>query len=503
MQKEIKRIEKQRIYFESLLEQLNKTQDTEKKLEFACAAATYATYCHTGYYYSKILEKFFCDYAKSLSSIQKEVNVKQNSFLHVLTAAYKYGGHTRVVEKWIEQSPENQLHSVIIVDQPQEPLPQKLETAVKDKAGELILLDSDKTLKDKALELRKIASGYQYIVLHIHMDDPTALIAFGTEEFHRPVIMFNHADHMFWLGVSVADQLANLREIQNKITNEKRCIEHSYCLCVPIETNINKTRDKSESKRKLGLDEHKKLILSVGGTHKYKPIGEKSFANILYKITEQNPDAEVILIGPEQKEKQWKKAYINSNGKIRAIGNVNYNEGYFDYLNAADIILDSWPMSGGTVMLDAITCNRPVLTLQNPIGQFDYIVKSKAFCQDEKELCEKAKNILYNEEAENELLTELKKNLEEDHSPKNWKKKLEKFIEITPKTHQLKDFSNETENKDIDDAAIVLNYIYNKNFMKNSLFKRAVSYLKYLFYKYINKKPNMAMKYLKKYHLTY
>ena len=497
MNKEEKIIQKQQIHFENLLEQINKTKNIEEKIDLAIIASDYATYNNTGYYYSTKLEKIFVDYAKSIK-IELENDYKPNTFLHVLTKAFTGGGHTRVVEKWIEQSPKNQIHSVICINQENFEIPKKLNNAIKEKNGELILLNND-NLKDRAIELRKIASEYEYIILHTHMEDPTSLVVFGTEDFKRPVIFYNHADHMFWLGKSITDKLATLREYADTITIPKRNITDSFMLGVPIEAKDRQIIDKKIAKEKLNLDVNKKLIVSAGGSHKYTPMCGKSFVDYLLNIIKENNNIKIIIIGPSPKEKLWENAYKKSNGVIKTIGQVDYNNGYFDYINAADLVIDSWPMSGGTVMIDAISCNTPVLALKNPIGQFDYLAKSQAYCKTENELYKKTKLILNNEDFKNNLVNEVKKNLEQDHSVENWGKKLEKLIETTPKTHTVKDISNEIENKEIDNAAICLNYIYNKNFLKKHYNKKFIYKIFYLFSKYILKNEKKAYEYLKKY----
>lgn len=499
MNKEEKIIQKQQIYFEKLLDKINKTKNIEEKINLAIIASDYATYNHTGYYYSTKLEKLFIDYAKSIK-VELKSNYKPNTFLHVLTKAFTGGGHTRVVEKWIEQSPNNQTHSVICINQEKNQIPEKLKNAIKEKNGELILLNKD-NLKDRAIELRKIASEYEYVILHTHMEDPTALVAFGSEDFKRPIIFYNHADHMFWLGKSVTDKLATLREYADTLTIPKRNIKDSFMLGVPIESKTRQIIDKKIAKEKLNLDTNKKLIVSAGNPHKYTPMCGKSFVDYLLNIIKENDNIQIIIIGPSPKEKLWKQAYKKSNGIIKTIGQIDYNNGYFDYMNAADLVIDSWPMGGGTVMIDALSCNTPVLALKNPIGQLDYFSKSQAYCKTEDELYQKTKLVLNNEDFRNNLVNEVKINLEQDHSVESWSKKLEKLIEITPKTHTVKDISQEKENKEIDDAAICLNYIYNKEFKKNNKLKVFKYHMLYYINKFIFNNKKETYRYLKKYHM--
>lgn len=497
MSKEIKQIKKQKKRFEFLLNEIQEFNNIEYKYDIATFAANYATYRHTGYYYSTKLEKIFTNYAKTIN-IELEKDYKPNSFLHVLTTAAVIGGHTRVVEKWIEQSPNNQVHSVVCIKQEDFELPQKLKDAIKSKNGELIIFETN-NLKENAIKLRKIASKFEYVILHIHMDDPTALVAFGTEDFKRPVIFFNHADHMFWLGKSIIDKLATIKDYADIITLPKRNIKNSFMLGVPIESRINKIIDKNEAKKKINIDTNKKLIISIGTPHKYIPLQNKSIVKKLLNIVRNNKNIEVIIIGPKGSDTPWQNIYKKSNKTIKAIGPVEYNKGYFDYINAADLVIDSWPMGGGTVMIDAISCNIPVLTLKNPLNQYDYLYKSQAYCNTDKELYEKTKLILNNDKFRNILLKELKQNLEQDHSVENWGKKLQKLIELTPKYHTIKDISNEIENTSIGEADICLNYSYNPNFINQRYDKQIIYKLLYFWAKYILRNEEKKYKYIKKY----
>ena len=478
-------IKQQQKFFEYMINEIANIKDIDLRVKLAAKLAYFAVYNHTGYYYSAKLEKIFTDYAETIN-VKINNSFNPNTFLHVLTKAFVFGGHTRVVEKWIEQAPDSQIHSVICLNQQEFEIPDRLKKAVEDKKGKLFILECS-NLKDRALKLRKIASDFEYIILHIHMEDSTALVAFGTETFKRPVIFFNHADHMFWLGKSIIDILAVLREYSDNITTCKRQISDSFMLGVPIDFKHKPLIDKQQAKRNLKIDVNKKLIISVGNASKFHPIGRKNFLKILSNIINENDNIQIIIIGPDKKDKLWKKAYVKSKGIISTIGEIDYNNGYFDYINAADLVIDSWPIGGGTVMLDAINFNTPVLSLKNPLGQFDYLTISCAYCKTEDELYKKIKLVLNNEKFKEDLLNEVKTNLDKEHSLKNWRKKIETLVQMTPKIHTVKNISNEKENKDIDEASVILNYVYNKDFWLKALFKINFYYLKYFIFKLLNK----------------
>ena len=95
--------------------------------------------------------------------------------------------------------------------------------------------------------------------------------------------------------------------------------------------------------------------------------------------------------------------------------------------------------------------------------------------------------MLNNEKFKEDLLNEVKTNLDKEHSLKNWRKKIETLVQMTPKIHTVKNISNEKENKDIDEASVILNYVYNKDFWLKALFKINLYYLKYFIFKLLNK----------------
>ena len=167
-----------------------------------------------------------------------------------MTTSCKVGGHTRVVEKWINLAPCYQKHSVALLDQEGE-IPQKLKDNIKNKNGELYIFNKDDDIFQKAIKLRELASKFEYVVLNIHMDDPTALVAFGSEEFSRPILFFNHADHLFWVGKSISDIILDFRTIKS-ITKTRRNIENPYFLGIPPETEEKyiEQYDKNETRKK-------------------------------------------------------------------------------------------------------------------------------------------------------------------------------------------------------------------------------------------------------------
>ena len=455
------KLEKYKQNFEKLIERIKSTDNFEEKLDLAVYAAEYFVSHNTGYYTSSVLEKVFVDCAKKIKTDLSNIHYKKDSVLHVITMGYETGGHTRVVERWIENAPSNQVHSVLQTTAANIKLA-VLEKNIKSKNGEFIVLENSLSLKEKAAKLREYAMNYEYIILHTHMEDPVPIIAFGTEEFTRPVFLYNHASHHPWIGKSIADLVLDI-ENNDSVTTEKRGITNTYFLGVPSKEISVSIPDKNKFKEKINFPSDKKIIVTCGTDIKYRTISGRSFADYLSSIMDENTRCYVIGIPPENRE--WRNA-INRSGKdIILMGPISFENGFLDYLKAADLYLDSYPLCGGTATIDAISSGTPALSLKSVYPQFDYLTRTSAYCKTEKEFIDKAKRVLNDQNYANELFQELKNSLIEHQSIEVWNKKIEKLFETAPKFHKVKDLSNSVDYSESNDLSVLCNTLIDRNFL--------------------------------------
>lgn len=465
-EKHYSKIALQKANFELMLEVIKKTKDLDERLELAQYALTYAVFHCTGYFSSAVLEMVFTDYAKSLKVDLTRIKHKAHSFLHILTEGYHSGGHTRVVERWIENASNSQIHSVCIIKPNGSDL-SLLEQNVKDKKGEFIAFDTSLTLKERALKLRLIAMSYEYIILHTHMDDATANVAFGTEDFTRPVLFYNHASHLFWIGKAVSDLHLDLME--NDEITKKRKIHNTYFLGIPSknielsnsENSIFKAPPPSSSL--IHQYSNKKIIISAGNHAKFKPIDNENLLDLIKQMIDE--DTMCFIIGIPPTDSVWSKAQEQSGGRIVPLGVIEFNKGYMDYIKSADLYLDSYPFPGGTAMIDAISVGVPALSLKTALPQLDYLTKTSAYCHTKAEFIEKARKILNNKAFARQILQEEQSSLIKYQSIKAWNEKMQKLLQIAPKTHEVKDLSAEVDLCEIDDGCVINNIMLNADFM--------------------------------------
>ena len=448
--------------FELVLDLIEQETDIEKQFKLAQFALTYFCYNATGYYVSGKLEKVFAKYADTIKTPLKNISCTKKSFLHVMTEAYETGGHTRVVERWIKFAPEDQKHSVVLLGQTNTNFKTLIEN-INEKKGFIYEL-GNRTFKKRIEELRLIAMQYEYIVLHTHMDDPTAVVAFAYNEFTRPILFYNHASHRPWVGKCISDLVLDIKS-NDYVTEKLRHIGNNYFLGIPTEDITVKTFDKNKIRQELNIPLDKKIIVSSGDSSKYsKVIDGHNFIDYLFKILDD--DTICFIIGVDKDLKDWSS--VKNNKQIKLLGRIDFDKGFKQYLRAADLYLDSYPLGGGTACIDAISNGTPVLSLESAYSNLDYITESFGFCTSSKEYVEKAKKLLRSRELSLQLLNQQQSLLIKLLSKSVWCKKVESAMEKCPKIHQtyaVDDFNN------IDDLSVLCNIMFNKKFLQSKIKK--------------------------------
>lgn len=416
-----------------------------KAMHYINRAVNFAVKNRTLSYSSPAIEEILLKISKGIKCSINEKELNKVSCLHIMTEAYKVGGHTRVVERWIECGDQAEIHSVLTTEMSIERWPERLKSAVAKKSGQAYSIASETDFLRKANRLRQIASQYSVVILHTHMHDISPVLAFGTPEFKRPVLLYNHADHRFWVGLSIADRILETRSWGKKVTSIKRGIQCSEVLGIPVDSNIlflKRTKEQSiQARKKLNLPLDAKIIFSCGGTDKYKEEGEQSFLKLIDALLAENSNLLILVVGSNIKKlPDWKFYQKKNKENFRLLNSVPPVELY-KYAMASDLVLDSFPMSGGTAMIDMTCLGLPVLSLECPTGHMDYMYSCAGYCKDVSDLSEKVKLLLSSEKAREINVTELQKKILMDIGPQSWMNKLKKIISELPKQHTIRKFS--------------------------------------------------------------
>ena len=251
----------------------------------------------------------------------------------------------------------------------------------KKREGKLIQLEEAGPV-EQALALRALAAEYDQVVLHVHMQDIIPLLAFGRKDFPRPVIFYNHADHLFWLGVSIADLVVNFRQLSVILSEEARGAKVNAWLPLPI--SCPATEDTDALRKNLNIPKDAKIILSVGSPYKFRPINEMNFLAMAQQLLEKHVEAYFLFIGPSSNG-CWKKAQKVGQGRIKPLGVIPSHQ-LVDYLALADLFIEPYPMGSFVATLDAAMLGVPCLALRNPSNELESYAMAGIYCSTADEL---------------------------------------------------------------------------------------------------------------------
>jgi glycosyltransferase involved in cell wall biosynthesis len=278
--------------------------------------------------------------------------------LHVFTETYLVGGHTRLAQRWIELDPARR-HSALVTGN-DEGVPAWLEEAVTRSGGTLRQLARSRPALIRALALRTAAAECDVVVLHTHPYDPIPLIAFADATGRPPVVVMNHADHVNWLGVGIADVVADFREAGRAVSIQRRGIapERIRLLGLPLPPQPP-AGERDDARRTLGLDPERPLIASIASAYKFAAVLQPSFHDLAVEILSAVPDAQLIAVGPEM-DADFSRARELTVGRVFATGP---HSDIAPLLRAADVYLNGTPLGGGTSLLEAGAAGLPIVSL--------------------------------------------------------------------------------------------------------------------------------------------
>ncbi|NHO16515.1 glycosyltransferase [Acetobacter peroxydans] len=411
--------------FERLVTDAGTHRNLNKSAASVLRAADFAVSTGTGVYRSQYLERLLLNMADQLA--RKKTSTRRG-VLHVMTQAYQSGGHTRVVERWINHDSHHCRHSVFLTGQGKLPIPQKIPTLTRASGGQVFRPSRYTSLVSKALTLQKVAQEYDFVVLHTHMQDPIATLALGAQNFAASVIYYNHADHRFSLGMGAASVVAETRSWGKNISSLKRGITESVVLGIPLQKDMAGHYRKNFSTRaKLNISAASKVIFSAASEHKFIPFQEFNFLHAAVKILLQQPTAHLLLVGVGKDFIQRNLMDIDGGEAVCArihTASAVGEELFINYLMTADLVIDSFPENGSTTLMDCVSCGLPVVSLMAPTGQMDYLVNTREYTPDIEAFIRQVLCLLDNEQWSRRVWQEQHERLMNDSSPVNFSKRL-------------------------------------------------------------------------------
>jgi hypothetical protein len=383
-------------YLEKLEKLIIKESNLEDKFKLIDIYTNIATNNPSGTLHSPELEYHLLDFAERISFQPSNKNKNKNKRLIVMSEAYKDGGHTRVVEHIINYSGNNTYDLLFTWNRLD--VPNSLLEICKNKECSIIFLSEGKVL-EKAKQLRDIASGYNKIILVNHPEDYLPVLAFGHSKWDIPIFLYNHADHRFWFGISIVDAVleGSSRAKANSIKYRKAL--KSEVVGIPIVPSEKDERINNIIRQQLGIDKNAIVFFSGGATYKYEPIEELDFRNVVDVILSNVDNSYFVIIGVHPESNEWSKLKAKFQNRLILMENLEYRK-YLEYLNIADICVDSMPTTGHTFLLENAIRKTPIIFLDTHLIHSDCILKEAIPITDKNDIyvkiLEKAIEIINN-----------------------------------------------------------------------------------------------------------
>ncbi|MBV8526756.1 MAG: glycosyltransferase family 4 protein [Candidatus Dormibacteraeota bacterium] len=329
------------------------------------AAATVSRRRHTGLFTNLTLES-------KLSAVGTAVHAQANhaqqpesmrsrhrtpgGVLHVMTRGYAAGGHTRLVERWIDSEPD--VVSSVAFTQDCDAELGGLRAAVERSGGVVHRLHGSSL--ERIRQLAALTAERDRIVLSIHENDAVALLALTGLRRRAPVVVLNHAEHVFWAGASLADVLVTFRPASTDLAVARRGIARASCIEIPLPVASRRRQQPTgEARRTLGIDPADKVLLTIGWRYKFTPYAGDDLIQVLAPILDDS-DVHLVAVGPRADDKLWSEAHARYAGRVHPVGRQDDVQCHLD---AADVLLDSYPIASLTALLEAAMLGLPVVGL--------------------------------------------------------------------------------------------------------------------------------------------
>jgi glycosyltransferase involved in cell wall biosynthesis len=344
-------------------------------------AARLACFAHTGRFADGTLEGIAIRIGQGSSALAVQPGVSRRQkvsgdvrrVLHVVSRALPTGGHTRLVLNWIANDVGSR-HSVVVLAQGRTPIPAFIERAVEAGGGTLARMPRSHSMLERAQRLRHLAmTQADTVILHAHQFDAVPLVAFAAEEC-PPVGFVNHADHMFWLGSSVADAVISIRRFGNELAQRRRFARHPHILPIPMAPERPVIK-RQAARASLSITDDAIVLLTVGSRYKYTADGRYDFFETIGKILVAEPRAILLVVGLHRADMSGHPVVAALADRIRFFGECIELAVFH---GAADIYLDAFPYSSFTAVLEAAAAGVCPVLMYDPVPQ-QYVADDPGF----------------------------------------------------------------------------------------------------------------------------
>lgn len=358
--------------------------------------------------------------------------------LHVMSEALPAGGHTTMATRWIDNDVTGRRHSVVLLRQTIA-VPPTLLSAVADRGGKVQVADNGTSALERSAWLRRVAyEQASHVVLHVDTAEVICGVAFGVPG-GPPVMLVNHAAHVYWTGASVVDLVLNCRgsALEGVWTTEFRGIPRHATLPIPL-PDPPLQRQKLAARAVLGFPADAVIFLTVGASFKYLAMDDLDFVRTCERILAGVPRGIVIVAGFDG-DSRWKAAASRTGGRIRTLGRRS-PDGLALVREASDVYLEGFPFGTTTSLLESALARRPVVLAPAecppPYGSdgvaLDGVVRRPASVDD---YVTAALRLAESPARRHREAEAVRRSVQEHHTGEGWRRYLEIAVRSLPPSH--------------------------------------------------------------------
>lgn len=384
----------------------------------------------TGYYSHWGIENLLNEISNKTLELRKEkketTKESRKKILHIVTVIETVGGHSKLLFNWILND-ERSLHTVVSTQMNINDLSIKGDYYIKN--GDYIALEGESYL-NKAQRLLDIVNDYDLVMFHTHPNDTIPILALSHVGVATPVGFVNHADHVFWLGVSVLDILIQIREANIDLDKIRRQVKVQDFLPIPIisETKLNS---------KINKNKDEIIILSTGTEYKYIPNEKYNFFKELYKIAIKHSNVLIYLAGVYDNFKFYQEY---KHERIICLGDIN---NLSEYEDIADIYLEGFPLPSFTALLQPGLKGVPFVLHYDPVNTLKLFIEKRDYYiiypKNVDEWHQLVEDLIVDKEFRSSVGEKQKAFLDINYNIDGWKTKLNHFYDVLSKVkHEVK-----------------------------------------------------------------
>jgi len=419
------------IFYEAIIAVLQRrcaAGESEEVLLCAAFAAFFAWSSPIGRLSDPRLESAVIDAVRTGgAAVTLDGSRHRGRIVHVMTEASVVEGHSRFTWRWIQR--DHRRSDLVLTNQHGE-VPEELLRSVAESGGQVYDLRGAYTsLNERAQALRRLMDTGDISVYHTDPYDTVAIAAAALPGVRAPIVLENHADHTYWLGLGIADIVTSNRAIGVRVCADLRGLplRRQRVLPTPIEPVLSPV-DRQTTRAKLGISADAVVAICVATPYKLYPTFDMGFAELARNVLRAIPELTLLLAGPTATG-PWQELRDDFPGRFHVLGMVKNAPTLF---SVADIYLDAHPISSGTALLEASAAGLPTLALHR-VDAYSDVWITEAPVPDNDSYCattldeyiEKLRELVASPGLRHELSSTAKRHVLAVHTGEEWVESLE------------------------------------------------------------------------------